>query len=112
MTRAVRIPVTVKMRKGWDDAELNAPTWRGWSRMPARRAIAIHGRTAKQSYAGLPTGISSPRWRGRCASRCSAAATASSRSRSSASCESGVSGVLVGRGVLRNPWILAQAAET
>ena len=42
---------------------------------------------------------------------CSAAAIASSPRTSSNRLASGVGGVLVGRGVLRNPWILAQAAD-
>ena len=48
----------------------------------------------------------------RAAFRCSAAATASSPSSSwSGSSRGGVSGVLVGRGALRNPWIFRQAAD-
>ena len=37
MAQAVRIPVTVKMRAGWNEHEINAPSSRGWSRTPARR---------------------------------------------------------------------------
>ena len=52
MVKAVSIPVTVKMRKGWDDGETPRPRWRGGCRTPGPPAIAVHGRTAKQSYTG------------------------------------------------------------
>src|SRR3970282_758334 len=52
MAKAVRIPVTVKMRKGWDDGEVNAPELARRVEDAGAQAIAIHGRTAKQSYSG------------------------------------------------------------
>src|SRR3954466_3280262 len=52
MAKAVKIPVTVKMRKGWDDSELNAPELAKRVEDAGAKAIAIHGRTAKQSYSG------------------------------------------------------------
>src|SRR5829696_448844 len=52
MTRAVRIPVTVKMRKGWDEGDLSAPDVARRVEDAGAAAIAIHGRTAKQSYSG------------------------------------------------------------
>ena len=60
----------------------------------------------------LRLGPHRPRRVGCADSRCSAAATASSRSRSSIACAAARRrGVLVGRGALRNPWIFAQAAR-
>src|SRR5690606_28190990 len=52
MVKAVRIPVTVKMRKGWDESELSAPEVARRVEDAGAAAIAIHGRTAKQSYSG------------------------------------------------------------
>src|SRR5437667_771413 len=52
MTRAVTIPVTVKMRAGWNDTEKNAPTLAKMVEDAGAAAIAIHGRTAAQSYSG------------------------------------------------------------
>ena len=49
---AVHIPVTVKMRAGWNDQEINAPSWRGMVEDAGAAAIAVHGRTAAQSYTG------------------------------------------------------------
>jgi tRNA-dihydrouridine synthase B len=52
MTKAVSIPVTVKMRAGWDDDERNAPVLAKMVEDAGAAAIAVHGRTAAQSYSG------------------------------------------------------------
>src|ERR1700690_2386302 len=52
MARAVKIPVTVKMRAGWNDSERNAPTLARMVEDAGASAIAVHGRTAAQSYSG------------------------------------------------------------
>src|SRR5437773_2864721 len=49
MTRAVSIPVTVKMRAGWDERERNAPDLARRAEQAGAAAIAVHGRTAAQS---------------------------------------------------------------
>src|SRR6186713_581150 len=53
MTKAVNIPVTVKMRAGWNDDDRNAPTLARMVEDAGAAAIAVHGRTAEQSYTGL-----------------------------------------------------------
>jgi tRNA-dihydrouridine synthase B len=52
MVNAVRIPVTVKMRAGWNDREINAPTLARMVEDVGAAAVAVHGRTAAQSYTG------------------------------------------------------------
>src|SRR5205809_2180479 len=52
MAKAVRIPVTVKMRAGWNDEERNAPILARMVEDAGASAIAVHGRTAAQSYSG------------------------------------------------------------
>src|SRR6187402_440019 len=52
MTRAVRIPVTVKMRAGWNEHNINAPTLARMAEDAGAAALAVHGRTAAQSYSG------------------------------------------------------------
>src|SRR5216110_2530520 len=52
MAKAVKIPVTVKMRAGWNDEERNAPTLARMVQDAGAAAIAVHGRTAQQSYSG------------------------------------------------------------
>ena len=111
MVGAVEIPVTVKMRAGWTDRDRNAPTLARMVQDAGAAAVTIHGRTAEQSYSGRAD------W--------SLVSQVASELRipvfGSGDCiepeqivermKTGVGGVLVGRGVLRNPWILAQAAD-
>src|SRR4249919_2885445 len=52
MAKAVKIPVTVKMRAGWDEREINAPTLARMAEDAGAAALAVHGRTAAQSYTG------------------------------------------------------------
>jgi tRNA-dihydrouridine synthase B len=109
MARAVKIPVTVKMRAGWNDEERNAPTLARMVQDAGAAAVAVHGRTAAQSYSGhadwdlvaeIANGLTIPVFgSGDCLEPEDVVARM----------QAGVEGVLVGRGVLRNPWILAQA---
>src|SRR6476661_7483459 len=52
MTKAVRIPVTVKMRAGWDEGKRNALELARMVEDAGAAAVAVHGRTAEQSYSG------------------------------------------------------------
>jgi tRNA-dihydrouridine synthase B len=111
MAKAVKIPVTVKMRAGWNDTNRNAPALAQMVEDAGAAAVAVHGRTAEQSYSG------SADWD--LVARVADALTIPVFG--SGDCvepdhivermRSGIEGVLVGRGVLRNPWILAQAEE-
>lgn len=47
---AVELPVTVKIRKGWDDDHVNAPAFAALMEKAGVSAITIHGRTRKQMY--------------------------------------------------------------
>jgi len=111
MTKAVRIPVTVKMRAGWNDREINAPDLAKRVEQSGAAAVAVHGRTAAQSYTGesdwqliarVREGVGIPVFG---SGDCIEPGQIVSRLR-----DHGVSGVLVGRGALRNPWIFRQAA--
>jgi tRNA-dihydrouridine synthase B len=111
MVKSVRIPVTVKMRAGWDEGEINAPDLARRMRDAGASAVTVHGRTAAQSYSGfsdwnliarVADGVDIPVFgSGDCIepSQLVHKMTAG-----------GVAGVLVGRGALRNPWIFQQAA--
>src|SRR5205814_2461888 len=52
MAKAVTIPVTVKMRAGWNDRARNAPDLARMVQDAGAAAVAVHGRTAAQSYSG------------------------------------------------------------
>jgi tRNA-dihydrouridine synthase B len=112
MTDAVRIPVTVKMRAGWNEQSINAPDLARRVEDAGAAAVAVHGRTAAQSYsgesdwhliAGVAAGVGIPVFG---SGDCVEAGHVVSRLRGT-----GVAGVLVGRGALRNPWIFSQATE-
>lgn len=49
---AVRIPVTVKIRAGWDEKSINASQITEIAERAGAKAIAIHGRTREQGYKG------------------------------------------------------------
>jgi tRNA-dihydrouridine synthase B len=111
MARAVRIPVTVKMRAGWDESERNAPILARMVQDSGAAAVTIHGRTAAQSYTGsadwdlverIAEALAIPVFG---SGDCVDPETVVERWKRVGG------GVLVGRGVLRNPWILAQAAD-
>src|SRR5258708_1631413 len=111
MAKAVRIPVTVKMRAGWDERDINAPEMARRMEDAGAAAITVHGRTAAQSYSG------SSDWN----LIDHVAGTVGIPVFGSGDCvepsqlvqkvlDGRISGVLVGRGALRNPWIFEQAA--
>jgi tRNA-dihydrouridine synthase B len=112
MTRKVRIPVTVKMRAGWNEQSVNAPDLARRVEDAGAAAVAVHGRTAAQSYSGqsdwslidrVAESLTIPVLG---SGDCIEPEQILERMRTG-----NVSGVLVGRGVLRNPWILAQAGD-
>ncbi len=111
MAKAVKIPVTVKMRAGWNDDERNAPTLARMVQDAGAAAIAVHGRTAAQSYSGSADWDLVARIAADLTIPVFGSGDCIEPEQIVARLRSGVEGVLVGRGVLRNPWILAQAAD-
>jgi tRNA-dihydrouridine synthase B len=111
MAKAVRIPVTVKMRAGWNDDERNAPTLAKMVEDAGAAAIAVHGRTAAQSYSGSADWDLVAQIAGDLSIPVFGSGDCVEPEQIVERLAAGVEGVLVGRGVLRNPWILAQAAD-
>ena len=111
MTRAVKIPVTVKMRAGWNEHEINAPDLARRIEDAGASGLAVHGRTAAQSYSGfsdwdliarVASGVTIPVFgSGDCIEPQHLVEKLGQ----------GATGVLVGRGALRNPWIFEQASD-
>jgi tRNA-dihydrouridine synthase B len=102
----------VKMRAGWNEREVNAPDLARRVEDAGAAAVAVHGRTAAQAYRGLADwdliarvaeAVKIPVFG--CGDLVEAEQILD-RLR-----HTPVAGVLVGRGILRNPWLLAQAAE-
>ena len=52
VVRAVRVPVTVKMRRGWDKGSINAVELAKMLEQAGVSAVAVHGRTRMQMYGG------------------------------------------------------------
>jgi len=111
MAKAVKIPVTVKMRAGWNDDERNAPALARRMQDAGAAAVAVHGRTAAQSYTGSADWDLVARIADDLTIPVFGSGDCVEPEQIVARLRSGVEGVLVGRGVLRNPWILAQAQD-
>jgi tRNA-dihydrouridine synthase B len=103
------VPVTVKMRLGWDEASKNAPDIAARAQARGAKAITVHGRTRSQFYrdaadwkavAGVKAAVSIP-----VIVNGDVTDTASARR---ALAESGADGVMIGRGAYGRPWIAAQ----
>ena len=109
---AVRIPVTVKMRSGWDEPSINVLDVARACEDAGAAAIAIHPRTRKQLYAGAP------RWElvAEVADQVSVPVIGSGDIASAEGAlqrlrESGCAGVMIGRAAVMNPWIFGQVED-
>jgi tRNA-dihydrouridine synthase B len=110
MARAVRIPVTVKMRAGWDERSVNAPELARRLEGAGAAAVAVHGRTAAQAYTGRADWSLIARVAEAVRIPVFGSGDVVSPEELVERLRSGVHGVLVGRGALRNPWLFRQAA--
>ncbi len=109
VSSAVSVPVTVKIRKGWDDNSVNAVELAEILEKNGAAAITVHGRTRKQMYSGtvdydiikkVKQAVSVPViGNGDITNEQSAAIMLE---------KTGCDAVMIGRGAFGNPWIFQQ----
>ena len=110
---AVQLPVTVKMRLGWDDTRLTAPQFAREFEQIGVKAVAIHGRTREQGFGGS-VDLSGIRKVVEAVESIPVIGNGDIRSIPDAARmleRTGCHGISVGRGALANPWIFRQLAE-
>lgn len=112
VVRAVDIPVTLKMRLGWDNNSLNAPRLAKIAEDIGVRMVAVHGRTRCQMYTG------NANWKkiGEVVAAVDIPVIANGDIRTlddvrMAMQKSKAAGVMIGRGAQGRPWLLAQAGD-
>jgi tRNA-dihydrouridine synthase B len=102
VVKAVDVPVTLKMRLGWDEKTLNAPSLARKAEAAGIQMITIHGRTRTQMYTGSADWDAVSLVKGDIVSETDAAQALK---------QSCADGIMIGRGCYGKPWFPSQVAS-
>lgn len=107
---AIQIPLTIKVRTGWDETSKNTHEVTRIAKEEGVEWVAIHGRTRAQGYSGLADWdfIKDVKAQSPVAVIGNGDIHSAKRALSRLE-ESGCDGVMIGRGCLKNPWIFQEA---
>jgi tRNA-dihydrouridine synthase B len=109
----VKLPVTVKMRLGWDDHTLSAPFFAREFEQAGVAAVTVHGRTRAQGFGGT-VNLAAIRAVVDAVERIPIIGNGDVRTVADACTmrrQTGCTAVAIGRGALLNPWIFKQLAS-
>jgi nifR3 family TIM-barrel protein len=113
VVEAVRVPVTVKMRLGWDEQNLSAPFFAREFEQVGVAGVTIHGRTREQGFGGT-VHLDGIRTVAEAVERIPVFGNGDVRTVADAARMlevTGCTGLAIGRGALLNPWFFAQLAS-
>lgn len=113
VVRAVSIPVTVKMRLGWDAENLSAPAFARSFEQVGVAAVTIHGRTREQAFTGQ-VDLEGIRAVVEAVDKIPVFGNGDVRTIEDAErmiLTTGCDGVAIGRGALANPWFFRQLSH-